>query len=849
MAALALGVESLRDPLIGVCFTASTVLVSIAWRRTPALRVGLTRYLIGNVLCVGALVDFSLRYGNSIGGVDVGVGDVFLLLAYAMAVGSVLAFGRVNDRRFAHFVLIDALIAGMGGATLLWVTLFEPSAKTYDLTLHDRIGLLMYPTGDLVVFGVTLSLVTMARRRPASLYALLSFAAFSFVADLGLLTARLHHRGTDGLTSAAQILALASISVSTWHPSFRELLRLDLMPRRSSEARVALLTLATLAPGLSGLLGVLDAQLSLAASTALSLLFAARCISLLRESARSHARTLGTMSAGALDVVAIVLADATVVDVAPATARRLHLAPAGDRFTGACHPHDVAQLREALDAAMRSPTQRAEADLRLIVDGAARHFHLRVTDLRDDPDVAGLVLNAHDIDALHRLATVDVLTGLPNRAALRARLAASLAEARPLVVLLIDLDGFKEVNDTFGHAAGDAVLATAARRMEAVLGDRSDRWIGRLGGDEFVAVLTTPDPDEGARVADTIIDALREPVAVHGMSFALGASIGVRATRHGDVGEDALRDADIALYEAKRQGRGRAVRFEASMGDALRGKVEMRAELDEAIARGEFSLVYQPKVRCSDGALVGVEALARWARTDGTNIPPGRFIPIAEETGQIVPIGAWVLDHALAQLARWDDLLGPSCLRMAVNVSPRQLHDPGFVEHVADRLRQHGIAPSRLVVELTETAVMTDPERGARLLTRIRALGVHVSIDDYGAGNASISYLRQFPAEEVKIDRSLTDGLRTHDRAAEALIRSIIELARALRLTVVAEGVEDDEQLVTLRGLGCDVAQGYAIAPPLNVEKATRYVREHPPVRHSLPPIRNSAPPPRLSVH
>jgi len=842
MALVAYFVAPARDALISTCFVGSATLVAVAWRRTPALRPAIGRYLLGLALSVVGLCCFHARQGNSIGGRDVGPGDVAFALAYVMAVDSILTFGRVNNRRFARLVLVDALIAGVAGATLVWAVFFEPVART--LPVESRIALMVYPSGDLVTFAVTLSLVTMARRRPPALYALLAFATFSFVSDFGMLAARLGQRGPDGLTGATLILACASVSVSVWHPSIGELVQLDLMPRRSNQTRVAFLALAAAAPSLAGLLGALDLRISLASSAALTLLVTARFASLLRDSARSHARTLGTMSAGSLDVVAIVLSDGAIADIAPATARRLGLASARDRFERACHPPDVAECRRALAAAAAAPTKRAEVELRLLVDGAVRHFQVRVTDLRDDPDVAGFVLNAHDVDALHRLATVDPLTGLPNRATLRARLAAWLGEGHALSLLLIDLDGFKEVNDTFGHAAGDAVLATVARRMEAVLGDRDDRWIARLGGDEFVAVLAGEHADEGDRVAGAIVEALREPVAVHGLSFTLGASIGLRAAARGDAADDALRDADIALYEAKRQGRGRAVRFEASMGDAIRGKVALRAEIDEALARGEFSLAYQPKVRCADGALVGVEALARWHRPDGRNIPPGRFIPLAEETGQIVPIGAWVLDRALAQLAHWDDLHGPSRLRMAVNVSPRQLHDPAFVEQVAAMLRAHGIAPSRLVVELTETAVMTDPERGARLLARIRALGVHISIDDYGAGNASISYLRQFPAEEVKIDRSLTDGLRTGDRSATALVRSIIEMARALRLTVVAEGVEDDAQLATLRALGCDVAQGYAIAPPLDVEKATRYVREHPPVRHSLPPRDSAAPRP-----
>ncbi len=847
-AALAYVVAPAREAVIAASFVLAMAVVVRSWVAHAALRPALTSLLVGNLFGVLGTVAFYLRDGHVIGGLDPGPGDACFVVAYALCVDAVLAFGRVNRRGFTRMVLFDAVIVALSGATLVWALWFEPAARALHLARTTRLCLMLYPFFDLVVFGVALSLVTMARRRPASIYALVVFAVFSFVADMGVLGERLARRGASALTAVAQVVAYGAVVFTMWHRSIRELTELDLVPRRSGELRVLLLGVAAVAPSVAGLSGAVDRELGLAASVALTALLALRAAALLRETARSHASKVGSLSEGALDVVAVVLDDGTVAEMPPATSRRLGLREGDASLADACHPHDVWQLQALLAAAVRGGARRAEGGLRLRVDGVARHFNVRVTDLRDDPDVGGLAVNAHDVDALHRLATVDVLTSLPNRATLGARLERALVEGRAGAVLLVDLDGFKEVNDTFGHAAGDAVLATSARRMEAALGVDGERWMARLGGDEFVAVLPDPDPAEAMRVAGRIIAAMREPVDVQGLSFALGASVGVRTVEPGDAAEEALRDADIALYEAKRQGRGRPVRFESPMADALREKVALRAALEEGLARGELSLVYQPKVRCADGALVGVEALARWRRPDGRQIAPARFIPVAEESGQIVELGHLVLDHAVAQLARWDDLAGPSPLRMAVNVSPRQLHDPRFVERVADVLRARGIAPARLVLELTETAVMTDPERSARLLARVRALGVHVSIDDYGAGNASISYLRQIPAEEVKIDRSLTEGLRTRDRSATALVRSIIDMARALHLTVVAEGVEDEDQLSALRALGCDLAQGYAVAPPLEADAATRFVRDHLRARRSLAP-QGGHDPERVSIH
>ncbi len=849
-AAIAAGVSPpLRDPIITVSGIAAICVGVRAWKRRPMLRPALRLYLLAAITSTIASVVIVAQSGTIVGGTRAGPGDLLFAAAYTLMIAGHLAIGRIHDRRFVSRVLLDALIVGSGVASVLWVALIDPLAERSVVPLAHRFVLLLNPLGDCVAVTVVASIIAMSRRPAPSLYLIALSPFFSLVTDLDLLGSRMRGDGLGGVGAAAQVLTYAMFALALSDTFAQGLEHIEITLRRSSPVRMALLTVSAIGPGIAGLATRSETTFCLAVTTPLVLLLAARCADLMREWERSRDRWFGSMSAGALDMMVIIGRDGRVLDAAPGTARRLGLSSQADGLDQHVHPDDRTALKKLIRTALMDSSREVGGELRFVVEGATRFYRVVVTDLTRDPDVNGLVVNAHDVDALRKLASYDMLTGLPNRAALSTRLATVLAAPGRVAVLLVDLDGFKEVNDTFGHAAGDAVLAMTARRMATVIGEAPERCAARLGGDEFVVLC---DADDATAVGDTLIEALRQPVEVQGMSFTLGASVGVRVADGGvDRPDEVLRDADIALYEAKRAGRGRQVRFERAMGEELHERVLMRARIDEAIASGEFSLVYQPKVRCRDRALVGFEALIRWTRPDGATVSPGRFIPLAEETGQIVPIGMWVLDRALAQLAAWDELLGPNDLRVAVNVSPRELVVPGFVERVSSALAQHRVAPARLVLEVTETALMTDPDRAAKLLDQVHALGIHLSIDDYGAGNASISYLRRLPVQEVKIDRSLTDGLRTGDRAATAFVRSILDLARALGLTAVAEGVEDAALIRDLDALGCQIAQGYAIAAPLRLDRATEFARAAIVARTvagpSLYPARVSARPPRPS--
>ena len=415
---------------------------------------------------------------------------------------------------------------------------------------------------------------------------------------------------------------------------------------------------------------------------------------------------------------------------------------------------------------------------------------------------------------LHHQAFHDSLTGLPNRALFVDRLQHALSRmprrSHSVSVLFLDIDRFKMINDSLGHDVGDRLLVEVADRLSSCL--RPSDTLARYGGDEFTILLEDPEVDGAVQVAERILELLKEPFTLAGREVSASASIGI-AHAPSPMGEDPLREADLAMYRAKDRGRGRWETFDPEMNRYARGRLDSETELAEAVERREFVLHYQPVVALSTGRVTGVEALVRWIHPRRGVVSPAEFIPLAEETGAIVPLGRWVLEEACRQAVEWDGE-GLSPLQLNVNLSAVQFQREDLVETVAAVLEVTGLSPSRLTLELTETIVMEDVEAGMDAMARLRELGVRIALDDFGQGYSSLGYLKRFPLDNIKIDRSFVDGL-VGSPEDQAIVRSVVMLAREMHMTVTAEGVETAEQLDAVRLLGCDEAQGYFFSAPL----------------------------------
>ncbi len=434
-------------------------------------------------------------------------------------------------------------------------------------------------------------------------------------------------------------------------------------------------------------------------------------------------------------------------------------------------------------------------------------------------------------DRLSYQAQHDALTGLPNRFLLEDRLQQAIAYANRhhsrLAVLLLDLDGFKYINDTLGHQAGDQVLIEVSRRLRSVI--RQADTVARLGGDEFFMVLSDlVKPNDAVRIAQSCLDALRKPILIAERDYVLSASIGISCyPEHGAEPEVLRQHADTAMYHAKFNGKNGFQVFTPEINAHLRERLELMGDMRQALDNGEFRLEYQPQF-LANGELVGFEALLRWDHPVRGLIEPNKFIPIAEETGLVVPIGKWVLEQACQQLASWRSA-GYEKLRMAVNVSTLQFERQDWMETISSAVRDNGLPPSALEVELTESVVMKNSERAAERLAQLRALGISSAIDDFGTGYSSLKYLQNLPIDTLKIDQSFVRNLgpsSDSDSGNEAIVRAIVTLAQQLGLRVVAEGVETNEELQLLRRLGCDLVQGYLFAKPMTVEACDVFLRE-----------------------
>lgn len=561
----------------------------------------------------------------------------------------------------------------------------------------------------------------------------------------------------------------------------------------------------------------------------------ARTLESVAASHRADQRLRRLVAASPEFVLVVRLADGVITYLSPAAAAVLGT-PAGPvavgSLLGLIDPDDLPLVAERL-AAVRTQGDSARFECRVVLGGVRRHMDCTISNHHDDPEIAGIVVNAIDVteraeltsDLSHQ-ANHDSLTGLLNRQAFLDTVNRAVDSGHPVAVLLVDLDSFKEVNDTLGHAAGDRVLTTAAARLALLV--RHHDVVARLGGDEFAVVLLNTDANGAHSVARRVLDTMASPIETGDANeILLSASVGIALGATGIDAPTLLKRADAAMYEAKQAGRARYATYAPELEARFAHRVELRSAIESGMANREFSLQYQPIHAIESGDLVGFEALLRWQRPDGSTTSPGEFLPVAEASGQIIPLGRWVVHAAMRQLGVWRD--AHPGLGMAINVSPRQLGEPGFVDEVAALLATHKLDPAALTFEITETMLVDDPDRTAARLHALKLLGVRLAIDDYGAGHAAIGFLLRFPIDVVKFDRQLIASIDETPLETEAMIRSITSLAHALHLETVAEGIERADQLAVVSGLGCTKAQGYHLARPMYPDRAEKYLLAHSP--------------------
>jgi len=507
------------------------------------------------------------------------------------------------------------------------------------------------------------------------------------------------------------------------------------------------------------------------------------------------------------------------------------------------HPEEVQLLRAQLEAHLKGRTPHFENEHRIRhKNGSFRWMLSRGLAVRDSDGkpyrMAGWQTDITERkraerqllhDALH-----DSLTGLPNRALFLDRLGSALKRAQrrkhyAFAVLFLDLDRFKVVNDSLGHVVGDQLLKALARRLEGCL--RLGDTVARLGGDEFAILIDDLDKIQDAtEVAERIQEELRVPLELEGHEVFANASIGIALSTTGyDRAEDVLRDADTAMYRAKAHPQNRPVVFDAEMHTHAMGLLRLETDLRRAVERREFELHYQPIVHLVGGGLYGFEALIRWRHPERGLVYPKEFLPLAEETGLIVPIGEWVLRQACEQLASWHHRFPESAtMAVSVNVAGAQLSHSRFVETVDAVLEATGLDPARLRLEITEGVIMASPEATTATLHQLRRRNISLHIDDFGTGYSSLSYLHRFPIDALKIDRSFVGAINGQTGDNVEIVRAIVTLAHSLKMDVMAEGVETEEQLMSLKALGCELGQGYLFARPLPPEDALRLLQEPP---------------------
>jgi diguanylate cyclase (GGDEF)-like protein/PAS domain S-box-containing protein len=623
----------------------------------------------------------------------------------------------------------------------------------------------------------------------------------------------------------------------------------DLDTRRSG--RAALVATGVLAPGLLLAHGLLEGEgdvVAIAVAAALIVvLVLARAGRLMvdRTRAQEAAQRLAAIVQSSSDAIYSLAADGTVNSWNGAAERLLGRPAAemvGHPIASVWPPEQFEVNRSMFERALAGEMITEVETVRLRRDGTRVAVTVSWSPIKDDAGaITGVSVIARDITQRQQLeeqlvsqALHDPLTSLANRALFTDRLEHALARGRrpgvTVAILVIDLDGFKDINDSLGHDAGDDLLTIAGMRLHGHA--RPGDTMARLGGDEFGVLLEDITAAEAVRSAQALLEGLATPIVLRDRDLTPTASIGI-AIAAGEDAETLLRNADTAMYAAKRQGKGRYALFEPAMHATIIERLDLAADLSRAVEKRQLHLCYEPQISLGSGQICSLEALVRWRHPTRGEVSPGEFIPLAEETGMILAIGRWVLWEACRQVNAWQERWpAPAPLTIAVNLSARQLQHPGIVDEVHAALAAAGLDPQSLVLEITETAIMEQLDAAITILTELRRLGVRLALDDFGTGYSSLSYLQRLPVDILKIDRSFVAGVAKSTEDS-ALARGILTLGQTLGLETVAEGIETAEQLAALRELGCQLGQGYYFARPLGPAAVDALLERHYPGAHT----------------
>ncbi|GAA3350026.1 hypothetical protein GCM10020358_74390 [Amorphoplanes nipponensis] len=812
--------------------------------------------------CAG---EVSWTYAELVQGHDApapGPSDVGYLGMVPLVAAGLLAV-PVGRQSAAHRVrsVVDGLMIAASLLLVSWILVLAPLLAAGAASPLARLVLLGYPLSDVVLITVALYVLALLRRggRDAGALSLILAGMVTLgVADTLYVYVSLHHvYHTGGPLDAGWFTGFAMILLAALRPAGRTAAPAG-GPAEGQSLAVLLPYAAVLVALVCSvvhyaLVGEVDPFFAACRTVLIVLIIARQLLTLLenrhltRHLEARVARRTAELRASELRFRALVLQSSESVAVIDADSTIRFQSESVERIFG--YPASLLLGLRLLDVAGRRAAPRLAAALESVRDqplgvvvvevplrhgdGRLRLAEMTITNLVHDPSVRGYVLNTRDIhdatelqEQLVHEAYHDALTGLASRALFRERALEALArDGAGTAVLLLDLDGFKEINDSLGHAAGDALLVQVADRLRAAV--REGDTVARFGGDEFGVVITSPTALADAEaVAGRIAAALAEPVRVGERDLPVAASIGLAGGADaGDI-DQLLRNADLAMYRAKAAGGAGLAAYHPGMLAGLVGRLELEADLRLALDREELALHYQPTVDLRTGAIVGFEALVRWRHPTRGMVSPLDFIGIAETTGLIVPLGRWVLAEACRQAVAWGAGSGRR-LKMAVNVSVRQFEHGDLSAMVAEVLAETGMPVDQLCLEMTESVLLTDTDENLTQLQRLKALGVTLAMDDFGTGYSSLAYLRRYPMDILKIDRSFVDRLGG-DREDEALVHTIVRLGASLGMTTVAEGIEQAGQLATLRALGCDLAQGFLLSRPVPAEEAGRMLAAEP---------------------